>query len=355
MSVNSAVDRWLTPEELAERLGVGLGTIRDWRYHGYGPPGTRFGRGKGGSVRYLLSDVIVGGPAGPRPGYGREYDVTGLSAEGTAKGRLQRECLRWLRGHEADGTLPTSSRFIYYELKQSGYPLARHQARRDDQDVVDAVMALREAGLVPWDWISDETRDTEGPLVAASVRQWLLDVLDQARINPWPQGQRPLVICESRGVRAALRATARRYGALITSTNGQAGGFLRTDVAPLLEEKTPVAYLGDWNPAGSAIEANTRRVLEREAGPLAWTRLAITPEQAASASPPLPPKPGTDRRYRDGRPHLSYEAEALGQRELDRLLTGWLDGLMPGTLADVQERERDQRARLRRMLPGGAA
>jgi hypothetical protein len=34
--------------------------------------------------------------------------------------------------------------------------------RRADQDVCDAVMRLREIGVVPWDWIVDETRSVDG-------------------------------------------------------------------------------------------------------------------------------------------------------------------------------------------------
>ena len=270
--------------------------------------------------------------------------MTALSAAGTAKGQLQRACLQLLNEHELDGTLPTSARFIYYELKQSGYPLKGHQARRPDQDVIDAIMALREAGFARWEWLSDETRSIDAGHVAASVQQWVLDMLDQARVDPWPEDQRPLVICESRGVRAALRATASRYAALITSTNGQVGGFLRTDVIPLMTEKTPVAYFGDWNPSGSMIEANTRSVLEREAGPLVWGRLAVTERQAEREG--LPPKPGTDRRFTDGRPHVSYECEALGQRRLAEMLAGWLDRLLPEPLEDVLEREDAERERL---------
>lgn len=269
---------------------------------------------------------------------------TGLSAAGTAKGQLQRACLDLLREHEADGTLPTSARFIYYELKQSGYPLKEHAARRPDQDVIDAIMALREAGAVPWEWLSDETRSVDASYVAPSVREWLIGALDVAKVNPWEGQPRPVVVCESRGVRAALREVSTRYGAQITSTNGQAGGFLRTDIAPLIEAKHPVAYFGDWNPAGESIEANTRRVLEREAGPLDWQRLAVTDTQAEDEG--LPPKPGTDRRFTDGRPHVSYEAEALGQRALTALLAGWLDGLLPEPLEDVLEREEAERERL---------
>jgi hypothetical protein len=286
--------------------------------------------------------------------------ATALSASGTAKGALQRACLAVLERYQAAGELPTSARFVYYDLKQAGYPLAQHARRRDSQDVTDAVKVLRDTGKVPWEWISDETRSVEGPHLAASVRQWLLDVLGEARISLWDGQPRPVVVCESRGVRAALRGTAHRYGALATSTNGQVGGFLNTDVAPLLVPGSPVAYFGDHNPAGSAIEANARRVLEREVrGELDWQRLAVNPGQVADynrAHPdrPLPPKPGTDRRFRDGHPHVSYEAEALGATELNRVLAAWLDDQLPEPLERVHEREAAESEQLRALLDGEA-
>lgn len=275
--------------------------------------------------------------------------LTGLSAPGTARGRLQRACLDILRQHEASGELPTSARFIYYQLKQDGYPLARHAARRDDQDVIDAIKYLRDAGEVPWEWLADETRSIDEIYADLSVADWMLGILDNARIDPW-DGTGPAVITESRGVRAALRAVAARYAVTITSTNGQVGGFLHTDVAPLLLPGQDIAYFGDWNPAGSAIEANTRRVLERKVGGLGWERLAVTDVQAEREG--LPPKPGTDRRFTDSRPHVSYEAEALGQGRLAELLTAWLDERLPRPLGDVQEREQAQRERVAAVLRG---
>jgi hypothetical protein len=117
--------------------------------------------------------------------------TAGVSRPGTAKGRLQRACLDVLRRHQAAGTLPTSARFVYYELKQAGYPVGGHRARRDDQDVIDASRRCAIPGWVPWDWIADETRSVEGEHLAGSVRQWLLDVLGQARISPWDGQPRP--------------------------------------------------------------------------------------------------------------------------------------------------------------------
>ncbi len=42
--------RWLSNEDLAERYGVPLATIRKWRHEGTGPRGVRLGR----HVRYSV-------------------------------------------------------------------------------------------------------------------------------------------------------------------------------------------------------------------------------------------------------------------------------------------------------------
>ena len=62
-------------------------------------------------------------------------------------------CLEMLKGREdePDG-LPTSVRFIYYELVQRGVVEKKKPdagGRRPDQDVQEAITRLRAIGLVP--------------------------------------------------------------------------------------------------------------------------------------------------------------------------------------------------------------
>src|SRR6476661_1048713 len=85
-----------------------------------------------------------------------------LSAAHTDKGRLQRALLERLDVHEREGTLPTSARFLFYELVQAGV-ISKHAtgARRADQNMLDALTHLRETGLVDWDAIEDETRSLD--------------------------------------------------------------------------------------------------------------------------------------------------------------------------------------------------
>ena len=74
-------------------------------------------------------------------------------------GTLRDLLVSLLQEHERDGALPTSARFLFYELVQRGQ-LSKQStgARRPDQDLHDALTDIREDGRVPWDWINDETR-----------------------------------------------------------------------------------------------------------------------------------------------------------------------------------------------------
>ena len=70
-----------------------------------------------------------------------------------------------------------------------------------------------------------------------------------------------MILTESRSLAGVLRNIAREFRVRIASTNGQVGGFLRTDVAPMLWPGARVLYLGDYDLSGGQIEDNTRGVL----------------------------------------------------------------------------------------------
>ena len=99
-----------------------------------------------------------------------------LSAPETKAGRLQRACLALLQEHKREGTIPTNGRFLFYELEQQGVvpkhyvkPSGEKRARTPAQDIADATLRLRKLGLVPWDWILDESRDATTWRYAGSV------------------------------------------------------------------------------------------------------------------------------------------------------------------------------------------
>lgn len=220
------------------------------------------------------------------------------------------------------GNVSTNGRFVFYELEHTG--LVRKskpgEGRRlpglpaGVQDLSDALFYLREQGIVPWRWISDETRTLHSWLYAGSVAEYVADSVAPARIDLW-EGNAPLLLVESRSLGGVLHDTCQLYLVDIAATNGQAGGFLRTDVAPALAgNERPVLYLGDLDHQGAQIEDNTRHVLERETGrAIDWRRLALTHEQVEEHG--LEPIWKKDERYKPAQEHWAWDR---GARPADR-------------------------------------
>lgn len=293
-----------------------------------------------------------------------------LSSPETKTGRLQRACLDLLREHERNGDIPTNGRFLFYELEQRGVIPKKYDginpdtgkkwARTPLQDVSVATMLLRERGLIPWNWIEDETRTLTSWRYATGVKYYLLDTIRSARIDLWARKEPPLIICESRATMGVLRDLAYQYLVPITATNGQSGGFIVTDIVPLLRGKRRVLYIGDYELRGPAdqIEQNTKRYIEEHAGRIfddgEWTKIALT-EKQVNTTPRLRRLSITklDNRYKPAKEYEAIECEALGQGVLVRIIRKHLDGLLPEPLDVVREREERQRTAMQRMLRRG--
>jgi hypothetical protein len=263
--------------------------------------------------------------------------------------RLRTALRELLTEHERDGGLPTSARFLFYELVNRGIlsKERKAQGRRPDQNMSDALTDLRENGDVPWEWIVDETRSLDDYRGASTLRDWMLGVLPGARLDPWA-GDAPLILTESRSLAGVLRRLVDDYAVLVAATNGQVGGFLHTQIIPILRPAQRILYLGDYDLSGGQIEDNTRRVLERKVGELAWERLALTREQVDLYALPVMSK--LDRRYNDGHPHEAVETEALSQTIIVDIVRNRLEQLLPEPLNRVQVRSSQQRAVIQRAL-----
>ena len=280
-----------------------------------------------------------------------------LSSPDSARGKLQRICLELLREHEQQGKdgLPTNNRFLAYELIQRGILTKQNRkgARRGDQNLHEALTHLREVGLVPWGWITDETRSLSDYTGWPKIADWATSLVEYVRLDPW-RGKAPFVLTESRSLSGASRNLAREYAVKLAATNGQVGGFLHTDIAPQLKPGDRILYCGDWDWQGHQIENNTRSVLERLiGGELDWTRIALTEDQVQQYNLRPLAIMKADRRYKPVRYHEAIETEALKQSVIVGIIREQLDSLLPEPLATVLERERRQRASMRRVLRRG--
>lgn len=273
--------------------------------------------------------------------------------------RTKQIVLDLLGEHARDGALPTTGRFVFYELEQRGDARkpsaddARPNKRRSigwppgAQDITDALTQLRDSGEIPWSWLVDTERSVAAFENAPTVAEYLRRRLAEATLNPWG-GAPPLILTEDRGTAEVLERVASEYSCPIAGTKGQCNGFLRTAVAPLFwvgyddsydASERDVLYLGDLDRSGADIEGNSRRILEQAAPGWegTWRRLALLSEQTKGITP-IYKKDG-----RDGASHEAWELQALGQSTLVEMLRAELDALLPEPLAHILERERAER------------
>lgn len=268
----------------------------------------------------------------------------------TNLGRVRTALMYLMDQHRRDGALPTSVRFLFYELVMQR--VISKEGVRPDKIVSAGLTDLRERGLVRWTDIVDETRQIFDYTGSSTVADDLLGYLGAARLDPWRRHV-PFIITESRSLAGVLRTMCRDYRVRVTSTNGQTRGFLHTDVARVLKAGDRVRYLGDWDLAGNDIEANTRGVLQDLVGKLDWKRLALTREQVERYDLPVITK--TDQRFSgSGGCHQAVETEALSQALIVNIVRQELDRLLPTSLDRVLVRERRERNRLRRLIEGVA-
>lgn len=52
------MNEFLTPQQLAERWSMSVGTLQNWRVKGKGPRYIKLGKGRAGKVLYRLDDIV---------------------------------------------------------------------------------------------------------------------------------------------------------------------------------------------------------------------------------------------------------------------------------------------------------
>lgn len=293
--------------------------------------------------------------------------MSGSSRKPDSKaGRMRAAVLAIYANHKAANMLPTSCRFIFYELvslpkSSEFYGLVTKQQlvvepvpgkkgrRRPDQDVNDALTTLRKDGVIPWEDIRDETRHVSDYTGWPSIEEAVRGLIQYQGLDAWT-GRPPFIITESRSLAGVLEPLAQQYRVKITATAGQTAGFLYNDVREQLIPGQRILYLGDLDLCGEDIEGNSRRVLE-QFEKLGWERLALTKDQADEHD--LPQVRKTDKRFKGaGGRHLAIETEALSQEIIVKIVRGRLAELLPEPLEHVHEREAKQRRRILRRLQG---
>ncbi len=147
---------------------------------------------------------------------------------------------------------PASVRAVCYRLFTMG--LIDSMAKTNTNKVSTALVYAREEGLIPWEWIVDETREAERVSAWSDLAAFSGVVQRAYRRDRWVQQPRRLEIWSEKGtVRGTLGPVLRTYAVTFRVMHGYASATAINEVADEtedLDEPLIVLYAGDWDPSG---------------------------------------------------------------------------------------------------------
>jgi len=185
------------------------------------------------------------------------------------------------------------------------------------------VTRAREAGVIPWSWIVDETRGIE------RVAQWndpgafARSVKRQYRRDLWTQQPQRVEIWSEKGtMRGTLAPVLDEYGVGFRVFHGFNSATSMNDIAEATTGQTAplrVFYIGDWDPSGMKMsEVDIPERLERYGAWVKISRLSLTDQDTQRPELVNASFPATDKRKDSRYPwfvrnfgHWCWEVDAL--------------------------------------------
>ena len=156
----------------------------------------------------------------------------------------------------AEVAQPITGRGIGYKLFTAG--LTPSMSRSDMQRVYRLLKEARERGLIPWEWIVDETRDLERRSSWDDPAHFVHNVSRSYRRDFWNQQPARVEVWSEKGtIRGVLAPVLDRYGVGFRVMHGFGSATVVNGVAqdqdgrPLI-----VLYVGDFDPSGLYMSAH---------------------------------------------------------------------------------------------------
>lgn len=231
----------------------------------------------------------------------------------------------------------------------------------------------RELGVMPFEWITDDTRTRWTVRTYADRDQALQMFHDAYRRDLWRTQPRLVEVwCESSSLGTVLLDVTSAYGVDLVPCRGQAGKRFLWDAARHYEHaRKPVTclYVGDFDPAGldigTSVEHRLRRYLLGSDVEIDFQRVAITADQVRSYGLPghgvnANISDSQRRRFFDvcdwhGIPRESVEAEAMPPEQLRDLLRRTIEQYIdPHAWQLERMAEQHERKSILDMIGGGA-
>jgi hypothetical protein len=250
---------------------------------------------------------------------------------------------------------PMTIRQVYYQASVHGIVAKTEKAYKTV--IIAELTNMRRAGIIPYDWITDNTRWPRKPRTYRTIADALADTAENYRKSLWADMDCYVEVWLEKDALAGvlLPVTATFDVPLMVSRGYASLSFLHNAAETIkgIAEPTHIYHLGDYDPSGVNAGEKIEETL-REMAPdadITFMRLAVTPEQIeAWKLPTRRTKPKDTRAKRFGS-KVSVELDAIEPNMLRRLVREAIERHMPPIqYADLLLIEEEERQRLRRMV-----
>ena len=225
----------------------------------------------------------------------------------------------------AEETRPITGRGIGYKLFTAGLISGMSEMPK----VYRALKVAREDGIIPWEWIIDETRELE-LIITWNDRRHCADGFFYRR-DLWQTQPKQVEHWSEKGtVRGVLWPVLAKLGVGFRVLHGFSSATSVCDASNNGNADRPLValYVGDWDPSGLCMSEVDlpKRIKEYCGHHIEFRRIALNAEQITS-----PPSFSVEEKRKD--PHYGWFKKTYGDRRWE------LDAMDPRQLRDLVEAE----------------
>jgi hypothetical protein len=165
----------------------------------------------------------------------------------------------------------------------------------DMQKVYRLLKEARERGMIPWEWIVDESRYLEKTASWDDPDAFTKSIINQYRREYWNQQPVRVEVWSEKGtVRGVLQPVLDEFGVGFRVVHGFASATVVHDIAEDDDgRELIVLYVGDWDPSGLCMSAVDLpgRLRKYDGHHVVLRRISLTQDQLAG----LPSFPASDK------------------------------------------------------------
>ena len=256
---------------------------------------------------------------------------------------------------------PQTVRQVFYALTVRG--VIKKAEIEYQRTVIRLLVEMREAGIVPFDWIADNTRWMRKPSTFVGLDSCLRNTAKFYRRDLW--AAMPVYVevwCEKDALAGVVMEETEPYDVPLMVAKGYASISFLHSAAEAIQSKDKPAYIyhfGDLDPSGVDAARDIEDKLRRyaPAAEIHFERIAVTREQAIEWNLPTRPTKQTDTRARKFN-GTSVELDAIPAMKLRGLVKAaierHIDQDQLKVLRIAEESERETLGRWARLMGGGS-